>query len=138
MFLSVLSGAFALLPGLPWWQIAVGAALAYFAGWLWYGVWFRDAYMPLVENQEDRTNWTATVIQFLGLFMLAYLLGVLSVYPEVFLLGTDALVGVIFFMTLAGVLFQRGNTRDAVRFWLITAGYEVVSILLIAAVIWFF
>jgi len=68
-------------------------------------------------------------VQFIGTLVLAYLIGIFSLFPTMFLLGIDALIGVVLLLSLAGALFQRGNTRHAVQFWLITAGYDVVAIL---------
>ncbi len=134
-FSLLLREAFALLPILPWIFIIISAVIAYFFGWLWFGVWFKKKYMQLIQNKSKKTNWTAMVIQFLGLFTLAYLIGILSLFPGMLLLGTDALLGVILLLSLAGILFERGNTRDAVRFWLITAGYECAAVLIMLLII---
>ena len=101
-----------LLSLLPWTGIVVGAVVAYLVGWLWYGVLFRKQYMGLIQNKAERTNWTAMVIQFLGTLLLAYLVGIFSLFESMFLLGLDALTGVILFLTLAGTLYQRGTTRE--------------------------
>ena len=126
---------FGLLPLLPWVHIVVGAVVAYLFGFLWYGVWFNKQYMALVENKSKKTNCVAMTVQFLGLLMLAYLIGILSLLPELYLLGTDALIGTILLITLAGALFHYGNNKRALRFWLITGGYEMVATFIIFLII---
>ena len=125
----------ALLPRLPWLAIVIATALVYLIGCLWYGALFRKQYMRLIQNKNKDTNWTAMVVQLLGTFTLVSLVGVFSLFEAIFLLGLDALTGAILFVGLAGSLFQRGNTRDAVQYWIITAGYEVVTVLIAALVI---
>ena len=123
---------------LPWWQIAVGAGVAYLFGFLWYGVLLKKYYMPLIQNREEKTNHLAMLMQFLGTLVLAYLIGIFSLFETMFLVGIDALMGVVLLLSLAGILFQRGNNRNAVRFWLITAGYELIAILIITIVMLLF
>ena len=125
----------ALLPKLPWLGIIIGAVTAYLFGWLWYSIWFQKKCMKLIENKKEGTNWLAMATQFIGLLLLSYLIGIFSIHSEAFLLSIDALLGITVFLTLAGVLFQRGNNRRALQFWLITAGYEVVAIILMALLI---
>ena len=138
MMLGVLMENIALLPQLPWIGIVIGSIAAYAIGWGWYGVLFQKQYMRLIENKREKTNWTAMGVQYLGLLTLAYLIGIFSLFPTMFLLGLDALIGVILFLSLAGVLFQRGNTRNAMQFWLITAGYDIVAVLSAALCIIYF
>ena len=128
----------ALFPTLPWWQIIVGTVVAYLFGFLWYGVLLKKPYMELIQNQEEKTNHLAMLMQLFGTFVLAYLIGVFSLFEAMFLLGIDALMGVVLFLSLAGALFQRGNNRYAIRFWLITAGYELIAILIITIVMLLF
>ena len=142
LFLMVLSFMLteyvALLPRLPWLAIVIATALVYLVGWLWYGALFRKQYMRLIQNKAEGTNWTAMLMQLLGTFALVSLVGVFSLFEAMFLLGLDALTGVILFLALAGSLYQRGNTRDAVRFWVITAGYEIAAVLIAALVMIYF
>ena len=130
-----IKNAIALLPALPWLHICIGALIAYAFGWLWYGVLFQKQYMPLIQDKSEDTNWKAMGLQFLGLLFLAYLIGIFSLFPEILLLATDALMGTVLFITLAATLFNRGNTREAIRFWLITTGYELIAITIIFLII---
>ena len=136
MFFTILLEDLSLFPQLPWQEIVIGTVAAYLLGLLWYGVFFKKQYMQCIENKEEKTNWIAMAVQLFALFLLAYIIGVFTIFEETFLLGIDALMGITIFMTLAGVLFQRGNTRKAIRFWLITAGYEVIAIGIIALIMW--
>ena len=135
MILSTLSDNLHLFPHLPWTGIVIATLVAYAVGWVWYGVLFRKQYQSLRQNNTGRTNWAALVAHCLGTFVLAYLIGIFSLFETMFLLGIDALMGIVLFFSLAGCLFHRGSTRETVRFWIIVAGYEMVAILSIALVI---
>ena len=134
MVLGMLSKNIELLLLLPWWQIIVASAVAYCIGWVWYGRVFKKQYKQLIENR-GKTNRTALIVQLVAVVLTAYLIGILSLFPDMFLLGVDAVIGVVLFILLAGILFQQGATRNAMGFWLVAAGYEAIAILSIAVII---
>ena len=136
--LDYLSQNLELLNLVPWFRVGLGTLIAYGLGALWYGFWFKKPYMELIQNKSARGNRTAMVIKFLSTATLAYLIGIFTLFEEAFLLLFDALIGVILLSSLAETLFRCGNNRQAVRYWLITAGYELVSVLVITAVIFLF
>ena len=137
MISTLFSEMFQSLSTLPWLSVVIGAAAAYFFGWFWYGVLFRERYMSLTGNKGKKTNCLVVWVQILGLFVLAYFIAILSIFPiAMFLLSIDALIGVILFLTLAGFLFQYGNTSKAMGSWLISGGYGIAAIALMATIIW--
>lgn len=134
---------FRFLSELSWLAIVVAAVVVYFFGWLWYGMLFREKYMQLIENKDEKTNWLAMLFQFLGLLVLACLIDVLghlvtvaNYSAVIFFIGVDALIGVTALLLLAGFLFQHGTSRKALHLWLIAGGYEVIAIMVMAVIIW--
>ena len=122
---------------LPFVHMIGGTVIAYFLGALWYGRIFLNTWMRIVTTAPKENTPVAMVVQFFGLLAQAYLIGLFSLFPEIYLLCVDALIGVTMLMMLSGTLYQYGNTRDAYRLWGINAGYEVLAIIIIATVIWF-
>ena len=136
----MINDIFSLLGDLPWLHIVFGAVIAFLIGWVWYGVVFRDQYMKLMgKDKDEKDNGVAMGVQFIALLKLAGLVGIFSLVEDnvLFLVATLGLIGVIFWMSLAGFLFQRGNNKDALCVWGITAGYDIICVIVIFAIIKF-
>lgn len=125
------------LSELPYLEI-VGAAIAAFViGMVWYGFLFNKQYMELTGKKKDEpTNWCAMACQFLGLLVLALLIGVLSLYEETYWLAIVGLLGVTKLMMLSGTLFNKGNNKKAMKLFEINSGAEMISILVISLMIY--
>ena len=93
-------------------------------------------YASYQDNGSTVKLGHAVGVNFLGILALGYLIAVLSQFDTaVMLLGIDALLAVIIMMNLSNALFRFGNNKNAIQFWLITAGYEVIAVFIIAATI---
>ena len=138
MVLELLSVNFTAFLSLPWINIIIGVIIAHFIGWFWYGTLFNKQYMAVTGNKETKSNWVAVGVSFLGTLALGYLIGVLSLLDDLALIGIDALLAVIIAMIFASALFRFDNSQKATRFWLITAGNDIISVLVISAIVFFF
>ena len=135
----MINDVFSILGDVPWLHIVVSTIIVFLIGWVWYGVAFREQYMKLMGKKDDeKDNWLGMGVQFIALLSLALLIGIFSLAEAplsfVSMLG---LIVVVLLMSLAGFLFQCGNNKKALRMWGIVTGYEVVCILVIAAIIKF-
>jgi hypothetical protein len=122
---------------LPWVHIFIAVLAAQLLAMLWYGLLFRKAHVRLSENKTKDINWHTTVPEFLGLLTSAYLIGLLSLHPDIYLLGIDALIGLTVLFMLSSLLYQQAPSMDRFRFWMINAGYRTVAISIMAIIIWF-
>lgn len=109
---------------LNWLAVIVGTVVAFGAGWLWYGMLFQKVWMEgsrLTEADTQSMSPTAMVLQVVGLFLLALVIGVTAT--------SDALGTAILAILAAAVLIMSGasfskKTNAAI---LIEGGYVVVA-----------
>ncbi len=116
---------------LNWLAVIAGTVLAFAIGWLWYGPLFGRAWAAgsrMAETDRSQMPARAMLLQVLGLFLLALVIGVTATSDA---LGTTLLaILAVAVLTMAGGSF----TLKTVPAILIDGGYILLAgILMIAA-----
>lgn len=120
---------------LPYQSILIGVVVGWVISSIWYGFFFRKQFVRLINKSEGcKPDAWLMIIQLIGLALLSYLIGILSLHPDIYWVAIDALIGVVVFMTFTGMLMQRGTTKTSFQLGGIVAGHDAIVILAIALV----
>jgi len=109
---------------LNWPAVILGTVVAFGAGWLWYGKLFTTVWMTgskLTEADRDPVPVLAMILQLVGLFLLALVIGVTAT--------TDALGTAILAILAASVLIMSGDSfsRKSAAATAIDGGYAILA-----------
>ncbi|QBX99780.1 DUF1761 domain-containing protein [Rhodophyticola sp. CCM32] len=115
---------------LNWLAVIVGTAVAFGAGWLWYGplfgrVWASGSGMS--EADRDSIPMLAMVLQLAGLFLLALVIGVTATTEA---LGTAllAILAVAVLLMSAGAFMRKSTAAMLIDgFYAILAGVVMIA-----------
>ena len=126
---------------LNWIGVVIGTVLSFFLGAIWYSKkCFGNQWMKLTNQTEDDLKKSSSVIpmlvSFFYLLIMALFISFLQTITSSFFhfgLAVDVLALVILLGMLQGVLYE----GKPLNLWFINAGYEALSIIIIAFSVYF-
>ena len=123
-----------------WWPVIVATLSGYFLGAIWYSnatfgkVWMR---IQGLKEEDLAKGWlSAMLITFITTFLTAIVLQIIIIGIGVKMPGQAIMIGILIglFIVAGNMLSENLYSRRPLKFWLITAGYRFIMILLMAVI----
>lgn len=123
-----------------WWAVIIATLAGYSLGALWYSNAFFGKTWARIQNltEDDlKKGWlSAMLTTFVTTFITALVLQIIIIGMGVTFAGQAVMVGILIglFIVAGNMLSENLYSKMPLKFWLITAGYRFIMILIMAII----